>query len=244
MGTHPVRAWALVLAASAAVASAVRPLAAADDAAKPARKVDAALKDAPAKPADSPKPGDTAKPSDAAKAQAAMAEMAEWEKAQRVGPEHKRLTAMAGAWDCVVVTYMPDGSTAESKGRERCRAILGGRFLESQFEGDMMGMGYTGRGLLGYDNVKKKYVMTWADSMSTGIMAFEGTADDAARTMTLTATQVAPGGKAETWRAVTTVADDTHHTFDMHVTKPGEKEAKVMTIKYTRAADEGGQPKP
>ena len=53
--------------------------------------------------------------------------------------------------------------------------ILGNRYLEEQYAGSFMGQPFTGLGFQGYDNVAKRYVGTWMDTMSTGMMMSTGT---------------------------------------------------------------------
>src|SRR6185295_11030455 len=52
---------------------------------------------------------------------------------------------------------------------------MDGRFIQVEMNGDMGGMPFKGRGVTGFDNVSKKFVSTWIDSCSTGIM--NGTGD-------------------------------------------------------------------
>ena len=171
---------------------------------------------------------------DAPKKPDPAAEMAEWAKLNAPGPEHKKLAAMAGEWDTTCTMFMPDGGKMESKGKEKSKVVLGGRFLESEFQSEMMGMPFTGRGLMGYNTITKKWVMTWTDSMSTGITYFEGTEDKEKKTMTMTAEQKSPDGKTEKLRTVTTMIDENSYKFEMHVTAGDQKEQKVMEILYKR----------
>ena len=60
---------------------------------------------------------------------------------------------------------------------------LGGRVLVEEVSGSMMGMPFTGHGMMGFDNVSGKYWSTWNDSMSTGIMMSEGTWTPRARSV-------------------------------------------------------------
>jgi hypothetical protein len=176
-----------------------------------------------------------ARAKDEPKKPAPAMEMEAWEKMNAAGPHHKAMERFAGEWDAEVTTMMPDGSELRSKGKQTARMILGGKFLETTFEGSMMGKPYHGRGLMGYDNMKKKYVSTWADSMSTGIMVFVGDAPADGKVFTSTAEQTSPDGKTEMWREVTTVHDDRSYTFDMFVVTPDGKDFKMMSIKYTKA---------
>lgn len=171
---------------------------------------------------------------DEPKKKEAAVEMEAWEKMNAAGPHHKALERFAGEWDAEVKTMMPDGSEVKTKGKQVARMTLGGKFLESTFEGSMMGKPYAGRGLTGYDNVRKKYVSTWADSMSTGVMVFVGDAPADGKVFTSTAEQTSADGKTEKWREVTTFHDDESYTFDMFVETPDGKDFKMMSIRYTR----------
>ena len=54
-------------------------------------------------------------------------------------------------------------------------SIMDGRFIKVEVKGDMPGMGpYHGVGVYGYDNAAKKFVSSWIDNHSTGIMQGEG----------------------------------------------------------------------
>jgi hypothetical protein len=122
-----------------------------------------------------------AKAGDAKADEAAM--MAEYMKAAAPGPEHARLKEFAGDWDAVVKSFNPDGSPGStSKGVMHAKMVLGDRFLQSNYEGEMemapgAKMQFTGVGLSGYDKGKKKYTGVWMDTMSTAMMITEGTAD-------------------------------------------------------------------
>jgi hypothetical protein len=56
----------------------------------------------------------------------------------------------------------------------------------------MMGMPFEGMGCMGYDNVAKKHVSAWIDSMGTGIMYSEGTCDGSCNTITFNGEMLCP----------------------------------------------------
>jgi hypothetical protein len=60
----------------------------------------------------------------------------------------------------------PGQPPLESEGTAEHKMILGVRYLQQAFTGDMMGTPFGGIGLNGYDNQKQKFVSTWVDSMS------------------------------------------------------------------------------
>jgi hypothetical protein len=146
------------------------------------------------------------------------------------GPEHAELKKLEGTWDTVMKT--PDGKS--SKGVATYKMELGGLWLVSDFKGDFDGAPFQGKGLDTYDAGKKKYVSVWVDSMMTMPLVFEGTRDPATKISTSTCECTGPDGKPMKMRSVTKEIDDHHFTFEMYSPGPDGKEAKMMTIEYTR----------
>ncbi|MEO5720321.1 MAG: DUF1579 domain-containing protein [Chthoniobacterales bacterium] len=158
---------------------------------------------------------------------------------------HKLLAQMAGSWDYTIKMWMdpdPKAPPTESKGTAVRKAIMDGRYFEADVagkipmpgpDGKMMEMDFKGRALEGYDNVKKKFVSTWADNMATGIMMSEGTYDAATKTFTFTAEAEMMPGMPMKIREVIKLVDNDHHTFDWYDNSRGT-EAKTMEISYTR----------
>ena len=124
--------------------------------------------------------------------------------------------------------------TAEESSGTADEAHLGGRFLQQEYTGSMMGQPYSGVGTTGYDNLRKKYVSTWIDSMGTGVFLMEGTASVGGQTITLKGGHDEPGGGHMTHRAVWKLIDQNTQTFEMYGAHKGEKEMKGMEITYTR----------
>ena len=113
--------------------------------------------------------------------------------------------------------------------------FMGCRFLEVLFVGTFMGQLFTGLGYTGYDNVTKKYVGTWMDSMGTGVMNYTGTMGADGKSYVYTASMPDPTtGKMTTTKEKMTVTDADHHTFEMWGAGPDGKSFKMMEIAYTR----------
>jgi hypothetical protein len=157
------------------------------------------------------------------------------------GPEHERLKAYVGDWDADVSFNCPlDNSVQKSKGVMHVKPILGDRYLQMNYEGEMAGpdgktmMPFKGMGVSGFDKGKKKYTNVWLDEMSTGMMITEGTADG--NVLTLEGQCVDPmSGKPMKVKEVITETDSTHHKYELHMTGPGEeKMMKVLEIQYTK----------
>lgn len=152
------------------------------------------------------------------------------------GAPHKQLERMAGSWNTSFKVWMePDQPPSESKGTSECKMILGGRFLQQDFSGEMMGSPFYGMGVVGYDNHTQKYVSTWMDTMGTAIMYFEGTASADWNSIIQTASYDDPVQGPMKFRSVTTIIDDNTHTMEMYSTTQGNQEIKMMEGTYTRS---------
>ena len=148
---------------------------------------------------------------------------------------HKVLASMAGSWITKTKSWMePNKPPMESTGTCEQKMLLGGRFLQQEFTGDMMGSRFIGINLIGYDNHTKKYVSTWIDSMSTGIYYFEGTASADGKTITQESRYDDPLKGPMKWRSVTKIVDDNTHMFEMYGTDQRGKEEKMMEMTYIR----------
>jgi hypothetical protein len=165
--------------------------------------------------------------------------MAAWMKAMTPGEQHKKLAAQDGNWESVGKMWeKADQPPTEFKGTAKFRMIFGGRYQVQDVSSEMMGMPFEGMGLTGYDNVKKKYFSTWIDSMGTGIMVSEGTADEKG-VITFNGPMCDPvSGKDCKTRMVFTDKDKDNFSFEMFVDKgDGKGEAKCMEMAYTRSKD-------
>lgn len=142
------------------------------------------------------------------------------------GPEHAQLKKQVGTWDTTM-----DFAGNKSKGTAVYKMDLGGLWLVSNFEGDMMGQKFSGRGFDSYDTGKKKYVGVWFDSMSTMPMVMEGTWNEAKKTMTMEG--MAPGmdGKLAKHTMVTVMPDENTMNFAMYA---GDSKEPMFTIVYKR----------
>jgi hypothetical protein len=148
---------------------------------------------------------------------------------------HEMLAGMAGTWSARMESRPePSGPLMESSGTSVLKMILGGRFLQQEFSGDMMGSPFNGIGVTGFDNHTKKYVSTWMDSMGTAILFFEGTGSADGKAFTQECRHDDPIKGPMKWRSVTRIVDDNTHLFEMYSTGMSGKEEKMMEITYTR----------
>ncbi len=158
------------------------------------------------------------------------------QKAATPGDAHKKLEPLVGTFDTSVRMWMdPSKPPEDSAGTTVNSWVLGNRYVEQKYEGTFMGEPFSGVGYTGYDNVQKKYVGVWMDTLSTGMMESTGTADASGKSFTMKSTMWDPAtGKPNTLDTKMAVTDNDHFTFEMWAKGPDGKKMKMMEIKYTR----------
>jgi hypothetical protein len=151
------------------------------------------------------------------------------------GPEHKLLAKLAGDWQVKMkVWFEPGKPPTESTGAMKRKMILGGRYLQEEFEAKLGDEPFSGLGIVGYDRLRKKFVTTWADSMSTGVLVSDGTYDADKKSFIYLNDDVDAAGKKTKGRDVLRIDSDDQLTFEMFRTPEGGTEFKALEIIYTR----------
>jgi hypothetical protein len=158
-----------------------------------------------------------------------------YKKLATPGEPHKQLANLAGSWTTKTKEWMEPGKPpTEATGTAEMRMVLDGRFLQQEYSSTMMGQPYSGIGTTAYDNLRKKYVTTWIDTMGTGIFTMEGTGTPDSKTITMKGQHAKPDGGQMTHRAVWKIVDDNTQIFEMYGTHDHGKEMKMMEITYSR----------
>lgn len=164
--------------------------------------------------------------------------MKKWEAMATPGEHHKLLDQFVGTWDVTSRMWMegPDKPPMESKGTSKVTWILGGRFIQEEASGEMMGKPFAGLGLTGYDNFKNRYVSFWVDNSGTGLYTSEGGYNPQEKTFTYFGKMDDPstGERDKTVMFVIRAADPNKHIFEMHDLEIGGKSTKVGEMIYTR----------
>ena len=160
-----------------------------------------------------------------------------YKKVGTPGEPPKVLAGLEGSWTTKTRSWMaPDTPPMESTGTCESKMLLGGRYLQQEYAGDMGGEAFRGINILGYDNHTKKYLSVWIDSMSTGIYFFEGTASGDGKTITQESRYDDPVRGPLVWRSVTKIKDDNTLEYTMFITPKRGKDEKMMEMTVTRMA--------
>jgi hypothetical protein len=167
---------------------------------------------------------------------AVQAAMAAWQAYGTTGAPHKILLRSVGTWTVDVKYWYAPGTPPEvSKATSEITSWWDGRYVVEKFEGTTPEGPMHGFSISGYDNLKKRFFTTWMDSMSTGLMVAEGTADASGRTMTFNGEMADPPSKSfKRMRSVVTEVDERTRKFEAFSPGPDGKEFKSMEMLYTR----------
>jgi len=158
------------------------------------------------------------------------------QKASTPGEPHKKLDALVGTFDTRVRSWIdPSKPPEDSTGTSVNSWVLGGRYVEQQFEGTMLGEPFTGIGYTGYDNIQKKYVSVWLDTAGTGMIYLIGSVDATGKTIAGRATMWDPVyAKPFPVESKLVITDRDHHSFELVGKAPNGRMSKLVEIQYTR----------
>ncbi|MCB9838428.1 MAG: DUF1579 family protein [Phycisphaeraceae bacterium] len=157
-----------------------------------------------------------------------------WRKASSPGAMHERLEPLIGTWDTQTRVWFGPGDPIVTKTRVTKEWALGGRFVLQDYAGEETSMGrFFGMGLLGYNNISKRYQSVWMDTMSTAMLIQTG--DWVGEALTLVGDQhesISLG--IVRVRSVTRIVSDDRHTFENFVTGPDGKEMRTLEVVHSR----------
>lgn len=162
--------------------------------------------------------------------------MQAWSAYMTPGDMHSLLAKMDGNWTTEMSMWMdPNGQPLKATGECSNKMIMGGRYQQSDYKGNIMGQPMEGQGVTGYDNSKKLFESTWIDNMGSGIMKLQGSYDANSKTFTFKGTQTDfTSGTDMPIRETLRLVDDNTHVMEMYITPNGAAEFKTMEVKFTR----------
>lgn len=164
--------------------------------------------------------------------------MRAWAEAGALGEKHRYLERFEGTWDCAFKFWFqgPGAPPAESGGTAVNRWLFPGRWQAMEMTGEMGGQPYSGFGITGYDNLKRKFVGCWVDNMGTSMAAMEGNLTPDGKTLVVFGVMNdAPSGEHDRMQKyVTRWLDDDRHVFEIWDLTAGESGARMLEIRYTR----------
>lgn len=164
--------------------------------------------------------------------------MKKWAEAGTPGDPHKVLDQFVGKWDISTRMWFegPAKPPMEVKATAEIKWILDGRFVQEDATCQMMGMSQKSIGVTGYDNLKKKYVITYMDNTSTAIYTGEGMLDESGKVMTLFGKFDEPmtGERDKVIKFVTRLIGPDKHIFEIYDLVGTPSEFKSLEMTYVR----------
>lgn len=147
------------------------------------------------------------------------------------GPEHARLSALAGTWDVTFRSPMPEmtfTATAEN------RMIMGGRFLASTMSGTIGGQPVEALTILGFDRGPGVYTAVGFDTFGTFYVTGAGPWNEAEQRAVLSGSYDDPvTGHAHVYEFVWTVRSPDRYSWSVVFLDGGTRQA-VMEGDYRR----------
>jgi hypothetical protein len=154
------------------------------------------------------------------------------------GKMHERLAKDVGVWQGTCTMWMyPGAEPMKNNATSTITAVMDGRYTKCEMAGEIPGMGpYSGFGIYGFDNVSQKFVSTWIDNHSTGMMTGTGELSPDGKTLTWSFSYNCPLTKKPTpMREVETITGPNTKTLEMFGPDPKSgKEFKMMSIELTK----------
>ncbi len=145
--------------------------------------------------------------------------------------EHEWLNQFVGEWEMESeCTPVPGQPPMKGKMQEKVRS-LGGFWVVTDSDAEMMGMQMKVSMTIGYSPEKKKYVGTWIDSMLPHLWQYEGTVDESGKILTLEAegpSMLKPGTTAK-YRDITEFKSPDERLFSSYIQNDQGEWVKIVT---------------
>ncbi len=158
-----------------------------------------------------------------------------WMEYMTPGWAHEMMAKSVGKWETVTKFWHVPGMKPEvSNGKTESKMILGGRYVQSRYNGTSMGQPYEGMSLEAYDNVKKEFISIWIDNMGTGVAMAAGKISKDKKMIEYAGTMTDPMKNGESkYKSIVKFVNDDKSIFEMYRKMEG-KEFKIMEMVSTR----------
>ncbi|MEL1255556.1 DUF1579 domain-containing protein [Flavobacterium sp. DGU38] len=163
------------------------------------------------------------------------AQMKAWAAYATPGDAHKLMAEEVGTWNCDMTFWsQPNGKAEKAASTANIQMVLGGRYQETSYQGNIMGQPFEGKSTLAYNNASEEYTTTFIDNMGTGMVVAMGKYDEKTKSIELKGEMVNPvNGKKTPYREVYNIIDSNTRKIEMYDVKNGS-EYKSMEIVMTR----------
>ncbi|HET6204629.1 MAG TPA: DUF1579 family protein [Planctomycetota bacterium] len=163
-------------------------------------------------------------------------QMRRWTEACTPNENHKKLADWIGKWDTKTTMTGMGAEPMVSTGTAEARWLLEGRWLQEEWTGEIMGKKTRGFVTMGYDNFKRKYVVSFVDSYQTTLNVAEGAFDQTGKVLLAYGWMDEPmtGEQDKMVKYVWRLLSPDKRIFEVHDLAIGESNTKVYEVEYTR----------
>lgn len=162
------------------------------------------------------------------------------------GAGQRALQPLVGTWRVEKQLFVAIGTPERPALGERMvtrREWIGdGRFLRSTTEGTLGGAPYFRTGLMGYDNMERRYQWVTADNFTPTLMSYQAAPGSGLRMpidMAGTFTDLGVTGEQNVGRSIpmrtrVRIESEDRHVFEIYFTAPGKQEVLADRMVFTR----------
>ncbi len=160
----------------------------------------------------------------------------EWAALSKPGASHSLLDAFVGEWDVRLTFWSgPQSKASTSTGTSTLSWVLGKRFLQEEFHGEVAGEKFDGMGLMGYDNGSRTFKTIWLDSLNTAMTMASGRYIPESNIFELSSSVYDPLVSGEkTVRSTLQFTSNDTYVFSMIDRSPEGKEFVSLKMEYSR----------
>jgi hypothetical protein len=150
------------------------------------------------------------------------------------GPAHDVLKLFTGKWKSTITAHFDPNHPTKGTGSTTNTMIMGGRFLQMQGDGTLMGLKVANMQIIGYDTRKNKYFSFSIDELGTYAVTAEGDYDAATRTLTLNGVEE-QGAMKMNFKVVMKIIDKNTFSSSVVFDIPGQGEMTMVEQIFTKA---------
>jgi hypothetical protein len=148
------------------------------------------------------------------------------------GPIHKEMAKRAGEYTThSKFSFKPGAPAQETDGSSKLTMILGGRYLQDEHMGTLLGMPVSSLHLYGFNNATQNYEAVWMYTGHTGFMSMSGKSSDDGKTINYAASYDGEDGKKVNLDMVFRNIDDDH--FSVALIAKGHDGGQGPTLETT-----------
>lgn len=160
----------------------------------------------------------------------------EWASLSQPSSAHDLLQQFVGEWSVKLTFWSSPGAQGQSShGHSSIAWMLGRRFVQEHFKGQILGESFEGLGIIGYDNGAREFKTLWLDSLNTAMTVATGRYVSHTQTLELESELYDPlRSGVKVVRSTLRFTSPDSYVFTMHDESPDGKSFTSLEMVYAR----------